>query len=92
VIFEFFFQMGASVQMWFLGLIPPMDDASDAILDANAAFVPVMQGAAALKPWLPWDVLLYCLLVAVSWWIGFLLLKLARVLWSYLPFIGGSTS
>jgi hypothetical protein len=90
VISEFFITIGTGIGVWFFGLLPDADWSDGMVLTATNALASVVTGMAAIGVWFPWAVFGVCAVFVVSSYFVLFSLKIARQLWAYVPFVGGT--
>lgn len=90
MITEFFITLGTTIGGWFFDWIPDLDSAETLVVDASNSLGPVLAGAGALGPWLPWDVLVGTFLIVISIYVAMFLAKIGLKVAGFIPFIGGT--
>jgi len=71
-------------------LLPSSDQLDSVIVTAGNFALPLATGLASLGAWIPWATVGVCLAALFPVYLGSLLFKLVRVIWGYVPFIGGN--
>jgi hypothetical protein len=90
VISEWFIAIGSAIATWFISLLPDNDWSDGMVLTATNALSSVFTGMAALGAWFPWPLFTVCALFVLSSYFVLFSLKIARQIWAYVPFVGGT--
>jgi hypothetical protein len=90
VITEWFLSLMATIGAWFMDLLPDADWSDGMVLTATNALSSVVVGMAALGAWFPWAVFTVCTTFVLSSYFVLFTLKIARQIWAYVPFVGGT--
>lgn len=89
MIIEWLIALGEGIILWFVGLFDLELVPQEAVLDVGAGIAPWAHGIADLGVWLPWGALAIWVPAVGSVYIGSLVLKFIKNLFSHVPLFGG---
>lgn len=73
-----------------LGWFPQQPAVAQVVVSAGGYLTPIVAGAASLGCWIPWGVIVACMVIVVPLYLGSFGFKILRAVVSYLPLIGGA--
>lgn len=89
MISEFFINLGIGFATWFVGLFPEWDVPAE-VESFDSTVSGFIGPFANLSVWIPWALVLFCVVTAVGAWAIGWGVKSIRAIASHIPFLGGA--
>jgi hypothetical protein len=89
VIVEALFGLAMGIVNAVFGIIPS-DPVASVVFKVDDIVTPLIDGLSSLGAWVPWQAVVICTPVVLSFYLGSFLLRVLRAVVGHIPFIGGN--